>query len=302
MSEGLTPMLWGLGWLLLTLAVFAAPLWPAWRELRDGVDASPLAIDDLDDGHTSYRARVAAKRLPVLERDAAADGMAPINRKAVLVRQPLTLHEGEQAEMLVSTSDVVVQPGSRVTRTLHARRLRIEGAQLPVRASADEVIALAPGSRFFRLGAPLIETALQGVAQPPVAEGAGGRAIERRVHRGNLQVPAGQSIQAHLVVHGDIVLEEGACIVGDVKAHGNVRLAPGAWLEGALFAVGAIAFESDNWAHGPVCAGRDVRLGKGFRGGSQTTPCSVSGWQVFMADGVRVHGSVTAVSGGQVLA
>lgn len=304
MSTSFDTLAWGLGWIVLTLAVFALPLWPAWRELRSATDADPLPIDDLDDGRTSYRARTVRAHLPRLETLPAEKRWPYANTRAVRVQEPLVLAEGQRAELLFSSSEVTLQPGSRVTRAVHARRLRNQGMQLPLRASADETLVLEPGSRFFRISAwlilttPLADTAPAVADEPPA--GLPAPVAERRLHPGHLRIHVGQHVQAHLVIDGDLTLEENASITGNVKVHGNVHLARGARLAGALFAQGRVECAGHNWVQGPLCAGQAVHLGPHFQGGRADLPCSISGWEVHLAESVRVFGSITAVTGGQV--
>ncbi|MDO5086594.1 MAG: polymer-forming cytoskeletal protein [Comamonadaceae bacterium] len=305
MSPSFDALAWGLGWSLLTLVVFALPLWPAWRELRSATDADPLPIDDLDDGLTSYRARTVRAHLPRLETLPVEKRWPHANTRAVRVQEPLVLGQGQRAELLVSTSEVTLQPGSRVTRAVHARRLRNQGMQLPLRASADETMVLEPGSRFFRISASLILTTPLADAAPALPDEPASPAqpvTERRFHKGPMLVRVGQHVHAHLVIDGDLTLEENASITGDVKVHGHVRLAKGAWLAGALFAQGHVECAGYNRVQGPLCAEQAVHLGPHFQGGRSGSPCSISGWEVHLGESVRVFGSITAVTGGQVQA
>lgn len=296
--------IWGLLWIAFTLLFFALPLWPAWRELRTASDAKPLAIDDADTGLTSYRAQTTAQHLPWLNELPANRRWPYRNTKAVRASEPVRLNAGEKAEVLVSLDEIVLEPGSKITRTVHGRELHNKGTQLPLRASADETLALEPGSRFFRISAMLILVAPIDSDRVQTfmrrTDGIEERPRKRVLHKGNLRIGAGQQVQDDLIVTGDLHLEPGACIHGNVKVHGNATLAAGAQLRGSLFATGSIHCERDNLALGPLCASDHVHLGPNFEGGRIDQACSISGWTVTVESGACICGSITAVTGGKV--
>ena len=305
MNANWDSILWGLAWLAATLAVFALPLWPAWRELKTGSDAAPLAIDDADDGLTSYRARASARSLPWLSAVPPGDRWRRRSSRAVRTRDALTLRKGERAELLVSSAEIVLQPGSKITRTVHGRDLVSQGVQLPLRASADDLLVLEPGTRFFRISAPLIMTTPLPSFEPSETDAlyTDVSAVgPRRFHKGDLRLNGGETSSTHLVVGGRLELGPQAVILGNVKAQGDVTLAPGARIEGALFTNGNVICQGDNRIDGPLCAGKTVELGSGFQGGRTRRPCSISGWQVVLKPSVRIFGSITAVTGGEVQA
>lgn len=303
MSGTVMHFVWGISCLLLTGGVFIIPFLPAWKEWRNGADVSPPYIDANDDGLTSYQARIMEAHLPVLSVAQLQDDERRQTIKCAVINESFTMPDGRVMEQLVSKHNLIISRNARVTDVLHAKNLTVQGAQLPFRASADDMLVLKPKSQFFLISARLIQTA-------PLSENTSHRAknephdekmFQRQVHEGDLRLTSEQRMYGNLVIRGNLHLEKNACLVGNIKVKGHAYLDEGAQVIGALFAEDSIKCEGNNWLKGPVSAGRRVDLGAGVQIGSESQPCSVSGWQIFMLGGIRIYGSMAAIEGGKVL-
>lgn len=210
--------------------------------------------------------------------------------------QPLDLEGQGEGDILPRPRDPMLG-GTRV--------LRCPGQSLPPVLHASERIELQVGSRFHRLHSPTIAVVTE--SSPASGEAAPALPVppalprHHRRHFGTLRLKARTITMEDLVVTGDLTLEDGALLIGYVKVHGDTRLASGAALHGALFTEGSIYCQSQNCLSGPVAAGHRIFLGEGSAAGSKQEPCSVTGWEVLLQQGVAVHGDIVAIERGEVV-
>lgn len=316
MNTLLSPLVFGLGWLLVTTLVFLLPVVPALRELFSRSDADALEIDHLDNGRTDYDAQRALDRLHLLEEMPRAAqwqrddrgwlvvprGQGRLSAKTV---SSLVLGFRSEATTLVCAETVELQANSMVKRILHGKNIHCLGpAFLARKTSAVRNIVLAPGVHFQRLAANCIFTwPLKRHIGFPIhnlGEGMPLTKLQRR-HQGDLHIAAGSLVHGGLVVTGNLRLDDGAVVIGHVKVHGDTSMGAGACIKGALFTLGRIRTAGNNYIEGPLSAGHELTLGPNSQVGNKQVRSSASAWMVQLHASVRIYGSISAVRVGEVV-
>lgn len=224
----------------------------------------------------------------------------------VYARQPLRGGVGATYRALLADAECVLPEDSVATRWVHARGpLDVGGdSALHNRASSDTRITMAPGVRFDRLGAPLIEVAADGLApereRAPAAAAEGAPDAYHWID-GDLALPAGAVLRGHVVVRGAATLGRDARIIGSLKAHGRVSLDVGAVVTAALVTRLDVRLGESSCVGGPVIAEGDVELLPWARVGCFGAPTTVTCRRLTMRPGARICGRVATREGGRAL-
>jgi cytoskeletal protein CcmA (bactofilin family) len=268
--------------------------------------------------------------LPEREDDPGVDGHGKPSRTLLVATGSLNLPEGgvHLAEIfaegaikggarstyraLLSDDSIELGADSRTLRWLDARTAFRAGAgsRLDGRASAGEVIELAPGCRFERLWAPRIVFGTDRfnpaarLERPPAAPADLGVSVEvaagRWLVRGPLVLEAGAVIEADLVVTGSLTVGPGSRITGSLKSRQDLRLGRDVVVDGSVVGERSIDLDAGCDIGGPLLAEETVTIAAGCRIGRPEQPTTVSARRVRIHDGVVVHGTVWAHDGGMV--
>ncbi|HEX9893674.1 MAG TPA: hypothetical protein VGA78_07100 [Gemmatimonadales bacterium] len=211
---------------------------------------------------------------------------------------------------ILGEKNVELGERSVILRWLHSVGTLVVGpaSHLYGRASAEESIQFGREVHFERVGAPVITVGIAtprpmpprhtepaSFLPPPNSRRLGDHL---RVDA-DLTVPAGTLIDDNLVVAGQLTLGPGARVTGSVKSHRTLTLESGTVVEGSLVSRGEITIGQDCWIRGPVISEERLEIGRGTSIGSPNAPSTVSGRQVFLADGVTVSGQIVTSEGGQ---
>lgn len=213
---------------------------------------------------------------------------------------------------LLSDDSIELGADSRTLRWLDARTAFRAGprSRLDGRASAGDVIELAPGCRFERLWAPRIVFGSDRFSpparleRPPAAPADLGVPVEvaagRWLVRGPLALEAGTVIEADLVVTGSLTVGPGSRITGSLKSHRDLRVGRDVVVEGSVVSQRNVQLDACCDVSGPVLAEEMVTMAAGCRIGHPEQPTTVSARRMRIDDGVIVHGTVWAHDGGVI--
>ncbi len=214
---------------------------------------------------------------------------------------------------ILADGDLRLGRGCWSLRWLHARvsLLAREDCALHGRASANISMRLEQGCRFERLHAPTVAFGAPAplppapVAREPLAASDIPRLIDdaagRWLVRGDLELPAGRSVSADLVVTGRLRVGAGALVNGGLKSHGDLVLEDGVEVNGSVVGSRDVRVGRGCRIRGPVIAERDARIGAGTRLGSAERPTTLSVRQLEIEAGAVAHGTVWAHGGAVVL-
>ncbi len=220
---------------------------------------------------------------------------------------------------MLAGSDITLGRGSTLLRWVHARAIRVHAdGVLFGRASADESIVLEAGCRFQRLHAPRLAFG----ETPGTCDSAGDEprgvfdglelapddvpnTVDVKAGRwlvdGDLEIPAGKTVKADLVVTGGIEIRKGARVDGAIKSHKDIRIAEGAVINGSVISGRDLVVERRSRIYGPVLADRSIACGEGVVLGTAAKPTSVSAEEITVVRGTVAHGTVWAHRNGRVL-
>jgi cytoskeletal protein CcmA (bactofilin family) len=163
---------------------------------------------------------------------------------------------------------------------------------------------LAPDTRFFRLGAPLLlcgEDLTPHRDSPPETvvithqelENVTCTAGERVLVEGDLEIPAGRCFHGDLVVKGTLRFGAGAHLVGSAKAD-HLHMGRGARVDGALVAREELRLEEGVSVHGPALCEGDFHIAARCEVGSLEHPSTLRARRLTIDAPCRLHGSVWA--------
>lgn len=302
-----------LAWLLGTLAVFALPFIPVWRELRHPGDIQPLHITR---GVRQQGTHVlgAAQEWPLLKEvmDVAALARNSAGDIKIAARLP-KLYAHHDASLIVCSAGrlralsceqtVYLEPRARVSDALFARRIYCLGkVRLPRLTEAQYLLYLAPGVRFTRLHARMVTTSVelgqesaQDVQERPVPK-------QREVHNGDWHIEPGTTLEGNHVVRGDWFCGSDVHIHGSIKVHGNAYVGERAVIDGNIFALQAIECAANVFITGHVSSQDQVHIGRHCQIGTAHKPVQVIGSTVVLGPEVRIFGGVSTMYGGTVTA
>jgi hypothetical protein len=230
-----------------------------------------------------------------------------------------SVHSGQRSSFraILAERGLELGRGTQTLRWAHAEGpLRASaGCRLFGRSSSEESIELIAPCYFERLGAPRIEFGpsppatftpdseppapfeLQAEDLPGYLEREGGRVLVR----GDVEIPDGAILDAHLVVWGALRVGAQAQLRGSVKSRGPLQLGPGCVVEGTLISDHALELAEGCRITGPVLADRTAVLAAGCVLGAVQRPTTLRAPRLSVRAGCVIHGSAWALSGGQVL-
>ena len=221
----------------------------------------------------------------------------------------LTLGPQVRVRAAVSGGDLQIGRSAQIQRWADAQgqAQAQDSAVIEGRLTSARAIHLGHGVRFSRLSAPRISVGTTVVPivvphlpqawQPDQGEAMDASGETWR-YPAALRLPAGAVVSHKLVVDGDLHIGAGARIEGDVKVQGTLTTDEGVVFLGAVVATEVARLGPHACAAGPVVGEDQVQLGLGVKVGSADQVTTVTGNHVALAQGVLVHGSVWARSGG----
>jgi predicted acyltransferase (DUF342 family) len=235
----------------------------------------------------------------VYEREVFAVGKVVVGRSTTL-------------RALYGDTDVVLSPDCTIARWAHAGRTFKTAADCRLfgRCSADSRMILQPGTRFERLGAPLILTGSAVTPEqpprryretyklPPSAIELDSRTS--MIH-GTICIPPNSSVSRNLIVTEKIVLGANSRVDGSIKAYQSIRIESACVIRGAVVCEGRIDIEEGCIIAGPIIAEGEIRVDGGCVVGARALQTSVSAPTVVLTEGSRFSGTIWATARGQVV-
>jgi hypothetical protein len=236
----------------------------------------------------------------------------------------LVLGERASVRAAVAGTDIELGPGSTVLRWIHANhnlRLRARST-VSGRLSAGKTIRLETGASFQHMHAPEIVTL--GLAEGPepatgdlgphdpggndsAATGDGPNtkvdtfASRPRLRiEGDFALAPGETLDANLVVTGDLRLGRGARFLGAAKSYGDVVLAEDASVLGPIVSQSTVRIGPGCFVSGPILAENEVLAACRSRVGEPDRLTTVSARSIKLAAGCQLHGTVWARVRGSV--
>ncbi|KAF1068803.1 MAG: hypothetical protein GAK45_01262 [Pseudomonas citronellolis] len=167
--------------------------------------------------------------------------------------------------------------------------------QAPI--SISGVLRVRPPLQFWSLSADEIRFGDSAGAPPGVSVAPPG---ERLQVVGDWLLTEGSCLEADLQVAGDLRLEANACLHGSAQVEGSVWLAEGAEVEGAIIARGSVRIGRHARVAGPLLASRSISLACECVIGSPELPTRVNARALWITEGCRIHGQVSAEEGARV--
>jgi cytoskeletal protein CcmA (bactofilin family) len=192
--------------------------------------------------------------------------------------------------------------GNTIFRWIHSGASLRAGrsSQLYGRASASELIALAPGCRFERVHAPVVLIGcddVPGDLQRP-AQYAGRSIMDIKLGRvlagGDFRLDCGDVLQGHVIAAGSVWLGAGTRVHGSVKSRHEAHVGRGAEIQGALVSSATLTIAGSSHIRGPVIAESELVIGPGTQIGSPELPTTVSAPHIRIAAGSVVYGTLWA--------
>lgn len=217
--------------------------------------------------------------------------------------------------------DIDLGPESTLLRWLHGGRSlnARSGCVLFGRVSADDHIRIASNCRFERLNAPRIDFYHEvGKATTSVTGTQGRRGKQSLLRRsdvsnrieitagrwlvfGDLEIPEGKIVEDDLVVTGRLEVAEGVRVSASLKSRKEMRFERGVEVAGNVVSERDITIGEDCRIRGLVLSERTITIHHGTWVGTKKHPTTVSGDNVFIEPGVRMHGTVWAHVEGRVI-
>ena len=266
----------------------------------DDFNFDPRLTNGADAVMFGEAARVPAGR--VIDADVYADGA-------------LDLGEGATLRAARSGTDVFLEKDSVVLRWLHAEgaiHMR-EGSTAYGRLSADRSIRLEQGCGFQHVHAPQIftlEANQQDEAHLPAHICATHSAPDlgdvftssrpRMRIQGDYLLPPGDTLNANLIVTGELHLGAGARLFGSAKSYKDTVLEEDACVYGSIVCGQTIRLGSRSFVAGPVMAEGDVVIARGSRVGGPDALTTISSCGAQIAAGCQMHGTIWARVRGNV--
>jgi hypothetical protein len=250
-------------------------------------------------------------------------GSAQMPNKSVWVNDMFAAHDLEIGEFstlraIRCEADLAVGTGGTVIRWADARLLTVgDGCSFPGRVTARAELRLGFDVEFRSLNAPiiLIDDGADRVpgtsrpvwlALPPPPNGAtqmpinDGRMMVKGRYwcEGDLYIPPLNTVPGSIICGGTVYVAQGSTVLGSIKAQGDIVCEASVVIMGSLVAKGSVMIAAHGFVSQLVLANHRILLGPFSTVAGVNTPGSVSSDVVRLAQGVSVHGSVTArVSG-----
>ena len=229
----------------------------------------------------------------------------------IYARQSVFGGEEDIFRAILAEQDIRLNPQSMSLRWMHAGRDLIVGRDciLHGRSSADHKISLDIGCQFERLYAPCIEFGPQTTSstdQPQTMMGIDPLPLDtlgktrRWLYRHDVVIPQGASIDADLVVYGDLTLASGSRINGSVKCHKRLSIDENVTINGSLVSNTEIRISNDCQIRGPVISEDQVLIGHRCQIGLMDQPTTVTAQHIVIGIGSIAYGTVWAHELGEV--
>ncbi|GAA5169048.1 hypothetical protein [Viridibacterium curvum] len=233
--------------------------------------------------------------------------------RLMFARNRLNIAHNAIVKTALAGRDATIGPRARVRRWLHAesRVDAAEGAVLGGCCSAGHEITLARRVRFEQVLAPTIrfgktETPRTPVVpvqyilmQPPANAFVPGDG--RWIINGDMSVPPGHRVNAHLVVRGNLLAGTGAFLRGNVRVMGDFVMHHDARCGSAVICDGDMQTGECCQIGGPLIVEGGLQIGAQSEIGSLAQPSSVSARNLRVNEGVVIHGAVQAKRRGEVV-
>ncbi len=290
--------------ILFALGWSALPLIPALRELYRPTDAKALDVfqGNAADASEPLHAALRLKAAPEFNAKAALAQTGTLVADAQSDWQALT---GEaKAVLLQGVARVDSLPGQ--LQAFRADRVEVApGAQIAVPLSASQAVTLSNGSSVRMVQAPVVAVLPvtgepRQLAEPAADQGKGsvGGATWQDLQgwwhaEADAFVVTGQVIRGDILVAGNLDLGPGVVVTGSVKAAGQVRMGAGSTILGNCVAT-SIEVQAHGAVRGSVVADERIQLGKAVQVGDVLHPASVVAKDITLAEGVCIHGGLTA--------
>jgi hypothetical protein len=266
----------------------------------DDFDFDPTLTKGVDAVMFSESSHVPAGRL--VDADIYADGA-------------LYLGEGATVRAARSGSDVLLEKESNVLRWLHAQgaiHLR-EGSSAYARLSAGQSIRLERGCGFQHMHAPQILTLgadrgsdnsyLTDHICPTDSVPDAGDAFASRPRmriQGDYCLPAGDTLNANVIVTGELRLGSGSRLLGSAKSYKDTVLEKDACVHGSIVCGQTIRLGPRSFVAGPIMAEGDVVIARGSQVGAPDALTTISSCGAEIAIGCQLYGTVWARVRGNV--
>ena len=239
----------------------------------------------------------------------------------------LELGEGAIVRAALAGGDVIMHGNNTVLRWLHARGSIYlgEGSSVHGRLSADQFVQITRQCSFQRLHAPqiltleinqkslqhspsasgLIETNHLCQTDPDSApvencgEGFTSSRQRLRVH-GDFVLPPGKTLNANVIVTGELRVGRGAHLFGSAKSYKDTVVEEDACVHGSIVSERSIRLGPHSFVTGPLMAEGVIVIARGTCIGTACALTTISAPAVHIAAGCQLHGTVWARERGTV--
>jgi predicted acyltransferase (DUF342 family) len=267
----------------------------------DDFDFDPRLTNGIAALMFSEAARVPAGS--VVEADIHADGY-------------VALGEGATLRAARSGTDILLEKDSMVLRWLHADRVihLCEGSTAYGRVSSGQSIRLERGSGFQHMHSPQIVTLDADkseddqylpahICPTDSVLNAGDVLMSSRPRmriQGDYVLAAGETLNANVIVTGELRIGAGARLFGSAKSYKDTTLEEDACVHGSIVCGQTIRLGPRCFVAGPVLAEGDVMIARGSRVGESDALTTISSCGAQIAVGCQLHGTIWARVQGNV--
>jgi hypothetical protein len=118
--------------------------------------------------------------------------------------------------------------------------------------------------------------------------------------QGNFVVPAGETLNAHVIATGELRFGPGARFFGSAKSYKDTVVEQDACVHGSIVCGGTLHLRPGSFVAGPVMAEGDILMDRGSSVGRPDALTTVSSSGAKIVAGCQLHGTVWARTQGNV--